>query len=152
MIIEKAKVIDAEDILKIQKVAYLSQAEIYDDYTLHPLVETIEEAINEFEKKTIFKATINNVIVGAIRVLLKDGTCNIGKLCVDPSFQKLGIGTSLIKEVEDSFKDINRFELFAGTMSESNILLYEKLGYKKFKTEKYTEKADIVYLEKYIDR
>lgn len=149
MIIEKAKVCDAENILKMQKVAFISQAEIYNDFTIHPLVETIDETREEFEKKVIFKATINDEIVGAIRVLLKDGTCHIGKLCVHPNFQKQGIGRKLVKEVEETFKEIRRFELFAGTKSQSNILLYEKLGYVKFKTERYTEKSEIVYLEKY---
>ena len=149
MIIEKAQVCDAQDILKIQKLAYVSQAEIYNDYTLYPLVETVEQAKVEFEKKTIFKATVDGEIVGAVRALLNGGTCYIGMLCVHPKFQKQGIGTRLIKAVEDYFKEYSRFELFTGVKSFSNIKLYEKLGYLKFKTGRYNEKSEIVYLEKY---
>lgn len=152
MIIEKAQVCDAEDILKIQKLAYVSQAEIYNDYTLYPLVETVEQAKVEFEKKTIFKATVDGEMVGAVRALLNDGTCYIGMLCVHPSFQKQGIGTRLIEAVEKNFKEYERFELFAGIKSYSNIQLYEKLGYVKFKTGKYNENSEIVYLEKYTDK
>lgn len=57
----------------------------------------------------------------------------------------------MIKEVEKTFKDTNRFELFTGSKSESTILLYEKLGYKKYKTERPNEKSELVYLEKYIN-
>jgi ribosomal protein S18 acetylase RimI-like enzyme len=152
MIIEKANICDMEDILKIQKLAYISQAEIYNDYTLYPLVETVEQARDEFKKKTIFKAVVDGEVVGAVRALLHDGTCYIGMLCVHPKIQKHGIGTKLIRAVEDDFKEYKRFELFAGTKSFSNILLYEKLGYVKYKTGKYNENSEIVYLEKYTDK
>lgn len=151
MVIEKANVLDAEDILEVQKLAFICEAEIYNNYTIYPLVETIEEIKREFKNKVIFKAIVNDEIVGAIRALLKNETCYIGKLSVHPSFQKQGIGTKLIKKVEETFKDISRFELFTGNKSERNILLYEKLGYRKFKIEKYSKESEFVYLEKCIN-
>ena len=51
-------------------------------------------------------------------------------------------------EIEDVFKECNRFELITGHKSRKNIGLYQKLGYKKFKTEKLTENLNLVYLEK----
>lgn len=66
MIIEKANIFDAEDILKIQKMAFISQAEIYNDFTIHPLVETLEEIKSEFENKVVFKAIINELCGGSI--------------------------------------------------------------------------------------
>jgi len=149
MIIEKVVIEDMEAILNIQKEAYISQAAIYDDYTIHPLVETLEEALKDFEIKEIFKATVDGQIVGAIRVLLKEGTCHIGQLCIHPNFQGRGMGTQLLHKIEETFKNYNRLELFAGSKSLDNIRLYERLGYKKFKTAKYSDKADIVYMEKY---
>lgn len=149
MIIQKAVLEDIEEILNVQKEAFLSEAKVYDDYTLHPLVETLEEALEDFKVKEIFKAVIDHQIVGAVRVLLKDDTCHIGMLFVHPEFQGRGIGTKLLHEVERILKHYNRLELFAGAMSLDNIRLYERLGYKKFKTAKYSEKADIVYMEKY---
>jgi hypothetical protein len=43
MVIEKAVVNDAEKILSLQKIAYRSEAEIYDDFTIPPLKQTSEE-------------------------------------------------------------------------------------------------------------
>jgi ribosomal protein S18 acetylase RimI-like enzyme len=151
MIIEKAKINDAERILEIQKIAYIAQAKIYNDYTISPLVETLEELLGDFEKKTIYKATVDNSIVGSIRGMSEKGTCHIGRLAVLPEYQSKGIGTILIKKIEEAFCDCKRFELFTGNKSTDNIRLYEKLGYKMFKTEKYDDKASIVYLEKLLD-
>lgn len=148
MRLEKAEIKDAERILEVQKTAYLSQAKIYNDYTISPLVETLEELANDFSKKSIYKATVNNLIVGSIRGMLINGTCHIGRLAVLPAYQNKGIGTLLIKTIEQVFSDCKRFELFTGNKSTDNIRLYERLGYKLFKTEKYNETASIVYLEK----
>lgn len=41
MIIEKATVSDAEEVLAFQKLAYRSEAEIYGDDRLPPLVQTL---------------------------------------------------------------------------------------------------------------
>jgi len=39
MLIEQANVVDAQEILALQKLAYQSEATIYNDYTLPPLME-----------------------------------------------------------------------------------------------------------------
>ncbi len=41
--IAAATVDDAEIILALQRLAYQSEAAIYDDFTLPPLIETLEE-------------------------------------------------------------------------------------------------------------
>jgi hypothetical protein len=40
MIIEQAGVEDAGEILRLQKLAYQSEARIYNDYTIPPLLQT----------------------------------------------------------------------------------------------------------------
>jgi hypothetical protein len=42
MIIEEATVSDAEEILALQKLAYQSEAEIYNDFGISPLVQILE--------------------------------------------------------------------------------------------------------------
>ena len=41
--ITRASAADANEILSLQKLAYRSEAEIYDDWTLPPLHQTLEE-------------------------------------------------------------------------------------------------------------
>lgn len=150
MIFEKAKLEDLEEILVLQKLAYKSEAEIYNDYSIQPLTQTLAEIKNEF-KENIFLKAINdeNKIIGSVRAILKDGTCFIGKLIVHPNMHNKGIGSSLMKEIEKSFSGAKRFELFTGKKSERNLYLYKKLGYKEYQNEKQNDNFSLVYLEKF---
>ncbi len=125
------------------------QAKIYNDYTIPPLIETIEEMKNVFPQQTFLKAVIDNKIVGSVRGYKEGDTCHIGRLIVHPDFQNQGIGSKLMNEIEHNFKDIKKYELFTGHKSEKNIYLYKKLGYKQFKVEPIHEKLKHVYFEKW---
>ncbi len=148
MMIERATVHDAESILSLQKLAYQSEAEIYDDYTIPPLTQTLEEIKKDFENQSFLKAVKDGRIVGSVRAFVKEGTCYVGRLIVHPDFQNRGIGTQLMGRIEETFKEAPRFEIFTGHKSERNLYLYEKLGYQRFKTIKANEKLTIIYLEK----
>jgi hypothetical protein len=56
MIIVSAEVTDAKDILDLQKLAYQSEAQIYNDYTIPPLTQSLEEIRDDFEKQVFLKA------------------------------------------------------------------------------------------------
>ncbi|NLY89483.1 MAG: GNAT family N-acetyltransferase [Firmicutes bacterium] len=147
MNIEKAEVKDLEEILSLQKLAYISEAEICNDYSIPPLVQTLESLREDYENKLILKAVINGKIVGSVRAYENEGTCHIGRLFVHPEYQNKGIGTQLIKCIEEKFKASKRFELFTSKKSVKNIYLYNKLGYKNFREEQDNEIA-MVYMEK----
>ena len=149
MIIEQATVLDAEEILKLQKLAYQSEAEIHKDYSIPPLTQVIKEIEAEFENQFFLKALVDGKrIIGSVRAYIESWTCFIGRLIVHPDFQNQGIGTSLMHEIEGRFKEAERFELVTGHLSERNIYLYQKLGYREFKREKVNENLELVYMEK----
>ena len=149
MLIEQATVDDAEEILHLQKLAYQSEAEIYGDYSIPPLIQSIEEMKAEFEGQVFLKASTDDAkIIGSVRASLRQGTCFIGRLIVCPDFQGRGIGTSLMREIERRFEQARRFELFTGHLSERNIRLYQRLGYQVFRQERVTGSLDLVYMEK----
>ncbi|MBM4277363.1 MAG: GNAT family N-acetyltransferase [Deltaproteobacteria bacterium] len=149
MIVETATLNDVEEILALQKRAYLSEAEIYDDFTIPPLRQTLEEIKKDFEVQIFLKAVENGRIIGSVRAFLREGTCYVGRLIVHPEFQNQGIGKKLMGRVEEVFKAVPRFEIFTGHKSERNLHLYGKLGYRRFKTVTANEKLIIVFLEKY---
>ena len=146
--IERATVADAEEILSLQKLAYESEAEIYDDFAIPPLLQTLEEIKKDFENQIVLKATVDGRIRGSVRAFDRGETCYIGRLIVHPDFQNQRIGTKLMNKIEEIFEETNRFELFTGHRSEKNLYLYQKLGYKVFKTVKANDRLNIVYLEK----
>ena len=149
--IERAIISDAEEILSLQKLAYRSEAEIYNDFNIPPLVQTLESIEKDFENQYFLKAVMDGKIIGSVRAYTKEGTCYIGRLIVHPDFQNRGIGTDLMNEIERIFNTCRRFELFTGDKSERNLHLYQKLGYKIFKKVKITDQTMIVYLEKKIE-
>jgi ribosomal protein S18 acetylase RimI-like enzyme len=143
-----ASVRDAPEILILQRLAYQSEAAIYDDYTIAPLTQSLDEIETDLQRQLVLKASADGKIVGSVRGYERDGTCFIGRLIVHPDWQNQGIGTWLMHEIEVHFPRAQRFELFTGDKSKRNLYLYQKLGYHKFRTEQLTDRLAIVYLEK----
>jgi ribosomal protein S18 acetylase RimI-like enzyme len=148
MKIEIANLDDAVEILTLQKLAYRSEAEIYGDTTIPPLNQTLEGVEADFRQQVYLKAVEGERILGSVRGYLEDDTCYIGRLIVHPDHQNKGIGTRLVGEIERHFKQANRYELFTGEKSKRNLYLYQKLGYRVYKTQLMTEKVGLVFLEK----
>jgi epoxyqueuosine reductase len=138
---------DFEEILNLQKLAFQSSALIYNDYGIPPLTQTMEEFQKEAKRTVILKIIEDRKIVGSVRAFEKDGTCYIGKVIVHPDYENKGLGKKLMYAIEKCFEG-TRYELFTGHLNEKNLAFYEKLGYKRFKTEMINDKLKLVYLEK----
>jgi hypothetical protein len=50
--------------------------------------------------------------------------------------------------IEAEFPYAKRFELFTGSRSEGNIRLYERLGYRTFRSDRLSPLVEMVYMEK----
>ena len=148
MEIVAATAADLPEILALQKQAYQSEGAIYDDYSLPPLLESMEDLLKVSERCSILKAVSGGVLVGSVRAYLQDGTCHIGRLMVRPGYRNQGIGTKLMQTVEACFERAESFELFTGHKSERNLHLYRKLGYLPFKTEEVTPNLSLIHLKK----
>ena len=146
-LIQKAEMDDLEEILILQKLAYQSEAELNNDFTIPPLMQTLDEVHAELGQALFLKAMQGERIIGSVRAYEKDGTCYIGRLIVHPAYQSQGIGSSLMRAIEDSF-NCKRFELFTSQRSERNLCLYVKLGYREFKQVVLNEKVTLIFLEK----
>jgi GNAT superfamily N-acetyltransferase len=139
---------DAQEILDLQKLAYQSEAAIYQDYTLPPLTQTLPEMEAELQSQVFLKAMAAGRIVGSVRAYLQQETCGIGRLIVHPDYQNRGLGKELMGKIEACFPQAQRYKLFTGHRSERNLYLYQKLGYRRVSSEKISEKLALVFLEK----
>ncbi len=148
MNIELAKRENASEILALQKLAYRSEAEIYNDFSIPPLTQTLEELLGEFETHTVFKALLDTDLVGSVRTRVKGTTCYVGRLIVHPRVQNQGVGSLLMAYIEKYHPGVERFELFTGHRSVRNLYLYRKLGYSEFKREKINDSLVFVFMEK----
>lgn len=146
--IARATVADASDLLVLQKLAYRSEAELYDDWSLPPLVQTVESLVQELERVVALKAVTPEGIVGSVRAEPNGGICAIGRLIVHPDFQRQGIGSMLMGAIEAEFSTASSYELFTGSRSEGNIRLYKRLGYEVTHTTAVSQTLALTYLSK----
>jgi len=54
MFISQASIEDAEAILKLQKIAYQSEAQLCNDFSISPLTQTLEQIIAESATPIVF--------------------------------------------------------------------------------------------------
>lgn len=146
--IRDASVGDAAEILAIQKIAFHGQAVLYNDFALPPLVQTLEELIQDFKTHAFLKALYNGKIVGSVRGRGEGDTCFISRLVVHPDHQNKGIGQKLMHAIESKFSNARRYELFTGQKSEKNLALYRKLGYSKYKEMAQSDNVVLICMEK----
>ena len=146
--IRQATIGDAAEILALQRLAYRSEAQIYGDWTLPPLLQTLEEVLEQFRNHVFLKAVIDGSIIGSVRTCMSASTCHIGRLIVHPNWRNQGIGTRLLLVAERMHSDAGRFELFTGSRSSGNLRHYRRLGYQEFRREPLSNQVVLVYLEK----
>jgi ech hydrogenase subunit C len=164
---------DAPEILALQKVAYQSEAEIYGDDSLPALQQTLEDLLNDFDRRpnreattvlgargttgrpqddpdhvVFLKAVVNGKIIGSIRGYAIEESAYVSRLIVHPYFRGRGIGRRLLDEIEKAFPHVQRFEANTAHQSKHNISQVEKHGYRIFKTEPCTPTVSWVYLQK----
>ena len=89
--------------------------------------------------------------MGSVRGFQDGATCHVQRLIVAPDCRRRGFGTALLSGIETMFPAAERFELFTGHKSASNIRLYERQGYRAFRQRPVNDKVTLVYLEKTID-
>ncbi|WP_428688109.1 GNAT family N-acetyltransferase [Roseibium sp.] len=139
---------DAGELLALQRAAYQSDAEIYQDWTIAPLEETEAQSVQSLQTCQVFIARVSGRIAGSVRIELDGTLSKIGRLFVDPEMQGMGLGMSLMQAAEQTFSFATRFQLFTGSRSARNIALYHRLGYRLIAERKLNDKVTLAVLEK----
>jgi len=148
IVIEDALPADAVEIHSLQRLAYLGEAKIENDYSIPPLKETFEQVAAAFAEGRVFKVLLDGRIIGSARTRMQGDTCFICRVVVHPEFQNRGIGSSLMRAIENQFTDVARFELYTSGKSDRNLHFYGRLGYTTFTTVHVPGRGEMVYLEK----
>jgi ribosomal protein S18 acetylase RimI-like enzyme len=147
--IERALPEDAGEILTLQRAAYVTEAQLYGDPFIPPLVESLEQMRATIGGSTVLKALGGGRIVGAVRGRLADRTGVIGRLVVAPDHQGQGLGSALIGAIERELgEQADAFGLFTGHLSEGNLRLYRRLGYRETRRERVHDHMTLVHMRK----
>jgi len=150
LIIGPALPADAGPLLVVQRSAYVSEAQWYDETRIPPLVETLDEVVAAVAAGGVLVARVDDEqrrLVGSVRWAMVDGVCHIGRLSVATDLQGQGLGSRLLTAAEDA-SGAERFTLFTGADSSHNIRLYERHGYAASHTERLNERVTFVHMTK----
>ncbi|MEU6949400.1 MULTISPECIES: GNAT family N-acetyltransferase [unclassified Streptomyces] len=145
---------DAEHILKLQYLCYQSEAELYGDYSIEPLTQTLDALRAELAQGHALVARLGDEIVASVRGRVDEaGTVRIAKLIVHPRMQRHGLGGRLLDAIEGHFAadpapTAKRFQLFTGHRSERNLRLYRSKGYEQVAAREIGPRLTLVTLEK----
>lgn len=140
---------DAGELLTLQRAAYQSEALLYGDPALPPLVQTLPDLVRELQEAIALKAVRSGRIIGSVRARIDGAVGHIARLIVAPDVQGCGVGTRLMREIEARLcDDVQRFELFTGARSEANLRLYARLGYREIRRTSVTPALTLIYLAK----
>ncbi|GII76932.1 GCN5 family acetyltransferase [Sphaerisporangium rufum] len=149
MTIERAGPADAGEILTLQRAAYVTEAQLYGDPFIAPLVESPQGMRAAIEEATVLKAVEDTRIVGAVRGRIAGRSATVGRLVVAPDRQGNGVGTALLAAIERELGPAaEAFDLFTGHLSEGNLRLYRRAGYRETRRERVHDHLTLVHLRK----
>ena len=122
--------IKKQEIVKLEDVLHLYQAVGWTNYTHQP--EMLEQALSH--SLVIYVALDGDAVVGLIR-LVGDGFSSVfvQDLIVLPSYQRQGIGSSLMKQALEDFKEAYQVQL-ATEQTEKNVGFYRSMGFETLST------------------
>ena len=117
--------IKKQEIVKLEDVLHLYQAAGWTNYTNQS--QMLEQALSH--SLVIYLALDGDAVVGLIR-LVGDGFSSVlvQDLIVLPSYQRQGIGSALMKEALEDYKDTYQVQLVT-EQTEKNVGFYRSLGF-----------------------
>ena len=122
--------IKKQEFVKLEDILHLYQAVGWTNYTNQP--QMLERALSH--SLAIYLALDGDTVVGLIR-LVGDGFSSVfvQDLIVLPSYQRQGIGSSLMKEALEDFKEAYQVQL-ATEQTEKNVGFYRSMGFETLST------------------
>ncbi|RKT18861.1 acetyltransferase (GNAT) family protein [Streptomyces sp. 1114.5] len=152
VIISAAEADDAEQILKLQYLGYQPEAELYGDWALEPLTQSLESLRAELAEQHFLVARLGDEVVGTVRGRIgADGVGRIGRLVVHPRMQRHGLGGRLLDALERRLAEegpVSAYRLHTGHRSLGNLRLYARQGYRQTRVEQVSSRLSFVHLEK----
>lgn len=129
IILARVSQTDAGEALTIQRAAFVSEALIYGTADMPVLTQTLDQLRAELAGSSGWVARQRGRLIGIIHAAETEELLLIGRIAVAPDIQGAGIGKRLLDIVEQNSR-APEAELFTGSLSESNIRLYQKCGYR----------------------
>ncbi|MDF9558595.1 GNAT family N-acetyltransferase, partial [Bacillus tropicus] len=136
--IEKATILDAEKLTEIMTRTFDEEVKRWlcgqddvIDYNIQPpgysSVEMMRYSIDELDS---FKVMLDGKIIGGIIVTISGKSYGrIDRIFVEPAYQGKGIGSNVIKLIEEEYPSIRIWDLETSSRQLNNHHFYKKMGY-----------------------
>ncbi len=122
---------DAAELFTLQRACWVQEQQANPGVHIPPLHEDLADVQAWLGEWTTLVLRSGGRLVGAVRGRLEADAWEIGRLMVAPDLQGHGIGRLLLEAVELASPDAaTGFVLFTGALSERNIRIYKKAGYR----------------------
>lgn len=149
--VRQATIRDLPEVLEVQRHAFMRVAEQLgiDPTALPPLRETIDDLIGLLGGGVRFFVALagSGQVVGSVRATAEDDSIEVGRLVVQDGWERRGVASALMDELEGSFPAARRFVLFTGSNAAGPLALYSRRGYSEFRREAMPG-VELVWLEK----
>ena len=153
----QAKLEDAEQLTAMMKKTFDEEARTWlgsldshiVDYNIQPPgYDSMHTTRYMIEELTYYKIMADGQLVGGIILTLTGSRFGrIDRIFIDPGFQGQGLGSEVIRLVEEAHPTVTTWDLETSPRQKGNLHFYEKMGFERtFETE-----AEVCYIKR-IDR
>jgi GNAT superfamily N-acetyltransferase len=131
--IRMASPADAPSIASVLYESFIEYKALYTDEAFAATAPASEQIQNRMSEGPIWVAVRDDAIVGTMSAVSRSGSLYIRGMAVIPSARGLGIGESLLKQVEnfDSSHSYKRVILSTTPFLARAIRLYERMGFRR---------------------
>lgn len=130
MNLEKADGTDVIVLHEMQKKSFQPILDVYQDYETNPANEKVETIKRKMNNGTYYKIFVEQELVGAVRVVVRNESHWISPIFILPEYQGKGIAQQAMLKIEELYAEAKTWELETILQEKGHCYLYEKLGYK----------------------
>jgi tRNA (guanine37-N1)-methyltransferase len=122
---------DAGELFTLQRACWVQEQQSNPDTFIPPLHEDLADVQAWLGQWTTLVLRVGGRLVGAARGRRHGDQWDVGRLMAAPDLQGRGLGRFMLAAIEAAAPaDVTGYELFTGALSERNITMYKKAGYR----------------------
>ncbi len=122
---------DAGELLTLQRACWLQEQQANPGVIIPALQEDLADVQAWIPKWTTLVLRVGGRLVGAARGRREGETWDVGRVMAAPDLQGRGLGRFLLAAIEEAApEEVTGYVLFTGALSERNIRMYKKAGYR----------------------
>lgn len=120
-----------QDILELQRSAYTLEEQLIG----FPIPRVNDTAADLTGSDEIFIGMVQDgILLGMLAFSPEENALDIQRVAVNPGYLRQGVASDLIRFIFDAAADFSRFTVTAGMKNTPAVRLYEKMGFREFRT------------------